>query len=274
MSDEETRIDACDECCPKEGDFSKKTVYRCKLCDRWFCAKHIEPRLAYIKDWRVIDDSPEMRGLYYTEMQREDGHPDFEYSRRKITQLNIEEKKRNILIKQAFDGMMRKHQTKTLHQKLANQVSSPRKRKNLVVASVALILVVVILFAPIIPTQSTVAKTRARNLQYTSGAYGPFGITPRYVNVTNTDTIAGSFSVKMNMYYNPPLGQTQLKETSTQSSFISAKATRTFNLPSDWYIDGFMYTFSYSVTPATTQVSYNETQTEFKSILNLIESRL
>lgn len=101
----ESRIDTCVECVVRERDFSQKTIYRCKLCDRWFCEKHIEPRLAFIRDLRAIEHSPEVRVLYYTEMRCENGHPDFEYSRRKFRQLDIEEKKRNELIKQALDKM-------------------------------------------------------------------------------------------------------------------------------------------------------------------------
>jgi len=89
----------------RDRDFSKKKVYRCELCERWFCEGHIEPRLAFIRDWQAIDNSPEIRVLYYTEMNRENGHPDFEYSREKFTQLDIEEKRRNDLIKQALDRM-------------------------------------------------------------------------------------------------------------------------------------------------------------------------
>jgi hypothetical protein len=101
----ESRIDVCVECCVRDRDFSQKTVYRCELCDRWFCERHIEPRLAFIKDFKAINYSSEVRALYYTEMQYSDGHPDFEYSRRKLRQLDIEEKKRNELIKQALDRM-------------------------------------------------------------------------------------------------------------------------------------------------------------------------
>jgi hypothetical protein len=84
---------------------SQKTIYRCELCDRWFCERHIEPRLAFIKDFKAINYSSEVRALYYTEMQYRDGHPDFEYSRRKLGQLDIEKKKLNELIKQALDKM-------------------------------------------------------------------------------------------------------------------------------------------------------------------------
>jgi hypothetical protein len=93
------------ECCVRERDLSQKKDYRCELCDRWFCERHIEPRLAFIRDLRAIEHSPEVRALYYTEMRYKNGHPDFEYSRRKFRQLDIEEKKRNELIKQALDRM-------------------------------------------------------------------------------------------------------------------------------------------------------------------------
>jgi len=103
--EEEYRIDSCVECCVRDNDFSEKKVYQCKLCERWFCEKHIEPRLAFIKDLKAIEKSPAIRALYYTEMRREDGHPDFEYSRIKLMELDIEEKQRNELIEEAFDRM-------------------------------------------------------------------------------------------------------------------------------------------------------------------------
>jgi len=80
-------------------------VFRCSSCERWFCEKHLKPRLAFIKDLRAIENIPEIRALYYTEVQHEGGHPDFEYSRRKFRELDIEEKRRNELIEQALDRM-------------------------------------------------------------------------------------------------------------------------------------------------------------------------
>jgi len=49
--------------------------------------------------------SPEVEALYYREYKREDGHPDFEYSRRKFAELDIEERIRSSLIKDALDRM-------------------------------------------------------------------------------------------------------------------------------------------------------------------------
>jgi hypothetical protein len=77
------------------------------LCERWFCEKHLEPKLAFIKDLKAIDKIPEIRVLYYTEIEGKEGkgHPDFEYSRSKFRELEIEERRQNELIKQALDRM-------------------------------------------------------------------------------------------------------------------------------------------------------------------------
>jgi len=144
------------------------------------------------------------------------------------------------------------------------------KYKKPILISFTIIIAVIILVSPIVPIQYTVTKTRTRNLKYTSKAYGVYNV-PKFVNVTNTDSISGSFSVTMNKWYNTPLGQRQLEDTSTQSSFISARTTHTFYLPSDWIIIVPMYSFTYSVSAPSTQETYNVTQTEYKSILNLIE---
>jgi len=47
----------------------------------------------------------EIRVLYHTEMQREDGHPDFAYTQMRFMELDLEEKERNELIRQALDRM-------------------------------------------------------------------------------------------------------------------------------------------------------------------------
>lgn len=116
------------ECCVRDGGFSQKKVYRCELCERWFCERHIEPRLAFIRDLRAIEDSPEVRALYYTEMQYENGHPDFEYSRRKFRELDIEEKKRNELIKQALDRINHYYDDALIPEKPVDVEADRKKR--------------------------------------------------------------------------------------------------------------------------------------------------
>jgi len=106
-SEKNFRIDICVECKVRDGDSSKKKVFKCGLCERWFCQKHIEPRLAFIRDYDAMTRFPEIRVLLDSEWNREDGHPDFVYSRKKFEEIEMEEKKRNELIKQALDRMNR-----------------------------------------------------------------------------------------------------------------------------------------------------------------------
>lgn len=104
-SERKFRIDECVECCVRDRDFSKKKVFRCKFCNRLFCEKHIEPRLAFIQNFNPTNYSPEIEALYYREYRRTDGHPDFAYSQLKFEELDIEKQTRNELIKQALDRM-------------------------------------------------------------------------------------------------------------------------------------------------------------------------
>ena len=141
-------------------------------------------------------------------------------------------------------------------------------QKKIILVIISFAISLLVLVSPIIPIQSTVTKTRTRNLKYTSNVYGVYNI-PKFVKVTNSDSIGGCFSVIMKKWYNPPLGQRQLEDTHTQSSSISAGTTHDFYLPDDWSIMA-MYSFTYSVSAPTTQETYKTTQTEYNSILNLI----
>lgn len=116
------------ECCVRERDFSKKTVYRCELCERWFCEKHLKPKIAFIKDLKAIENIPEIRVLYYTEVEGKEGHPDFEYSRRKFRELEIEEKRRNELIKQALDRMNHYYAEAEIPEKPVDSEADRKKR--------------------------------------------------------------------------------------------------------------------------------------------------
>jgi hypothetical protein len=149
------------------------------------------------------------------------------------------------------------------------------KYKKPIRVSIAIIFLVIVLVIPIIPIQKTVTKTRTRNLQYSSQVYGQsIGLfIPKSVKVTNTDSIGGTFSITMNMWSNDIVRGVvtpRLDDTSTQSSFISAKATHTFSLPDNWFIMEPMYSLTYSVSAPSTQVTYNVTQTEYKSMLDLL----
>jgi hypothetical protein len=152
----------------------------------------------------------------------------------------------------------------------------PRRYKRLIIVSFVIILAVVILVAPIIPIQHVVTKTRTRNLRYSSAIYGIYLIA-KIINVTNTDKIGGTFTVTMKEWSNSIVNLKQVQEledTHAESAYIKAGETRTFNLPDDWLIMEPMSSLTYSVSPPSTQQAYNVTETEYKSILNLIESSL
>jgi hypothetical protein len=116
----EPRLGICYECTVKEGDSSHKQVYHCKLCKKWFCKKHREPKFPYLVDWDTIHNvqgDPEIKLLFHTQYRRKGGHPDFVYLRKTIEALEIEEKTRNELIKQAIDRMEETNRKRRLESK-------------------------------------------------------------------------------------------------------------------------------------------------------------
>jgi len=143
------------------------------------------------------------------------------------------------------------------------------KHKKPIIILITLIFVAIMLVIPIIPIQCTILKTRTVNLNYESGVYGVYNI-PKFVNVTNKDSIGGTFSIKMQKWYVNPIGQKQLEDTVTQSAFIPAGTTHTFYLPEDWVIVPPTYSFTYSINPPTKKETYNVTKIEYKSVLDLI----
>ena len=146
------------------------------------------------------------------------------------------------------------------------------KRKKLIMILIVIVAIAIVLVIPVIPITYSITKTRTVNLKYGSEVYGIYNI-PKFVNVTNKDSIGGTFSITMKKWYINPIGQKQLENTVTQSAFISAGATHRFNLPEDWIIAP-PYSFTYSVTPPTKQEKYNETRIEYKSIFELIMNSL
>ncbi len=145
-----------------------------------------------------------------------------------------------------------------------------KKYRKPILALIAMIFLVIVLVIPIIPIQKTVTKTRTRNLLYNDKFIRGDNYGDSYVSITNKDSIGGIFSVTMNHYLiYPPDGTKKLEDTFSQSLFINAGATQIFHFPNwNWYIIGDA--FDYSISAPSTQESYQETQTEYKSILSLI----
>lgn len=147
-----------------------------------------------------------------------------------------------------------------------------RKYRSPILISLAAITIVMILVSPIVPVRYTVAKTRTRNLRYSSDVYGIYNV-PKTVKVTNQDSVGGSFSVTMSEWSSGfANGQPTryLVDTFSQSLYIGAGETQTFNLPDDWAIISPLYSLTYSVSAPSTQEDYQEQQTEYKSILTLV----
>ena len=93
MSEKEYRLDVCPECKVREEDSSKKKLYQCQLCERWFCEKHLEPKLAVFRDLESIIKDPVWREEVEKDWGRDDGHPDYEYTKERFDELKVEEEK-------------------------------------------------------------------------------------------------------------------------------------------------------------------------------------
>ena len=133
---------------------------------------------------------------------------------------------------------------------------------------------VIILFAPIFPVEITISQTRMIPLQYSAQDYNLSNV-PRFVNVTNTDSVGGVFLVRLWMSEGKgvPFGvEFTKKETTTLSRFIDAGATEKFSSPEEWVPLESIYAFFYTVTAPEIQVDYNVTKTEYKSLISIISN--
>ena len=90
MSERESGLDICPECKVRDGDSSEKKLFQCQYCERWFCERHLEPRLAVIRDFNKIIKDKEWRTMVEEDWKREDGHPDYAYTKEKFDELKIE----------------------------------------------------------------------------------------------------------------------------------------------------------------------------------------
>lgn len=90
MSEREYRLDVCPECKVREQDASEKKLHQCRYCERWFCGKHLEPRLAVFRDLKTITKDSAWRQMVEEDWKREDGHPDYAYTKERFDELKIE----------------------------------------------------------------------------------------------------------------------------------------------------------------------------------------
>jgi len=141
-----------------------------------------------------------------------------------------------------------------------------------VLVVLAVMATVFILFAPFIPVESTIPQTRTIPLRYSAQDYSQPGV-PRFVNVTNTDSVGGVFSVTLELSEGEGVVggvEFTIKETATLSRFIDAGATEKFSSPEEWVPLESKYTFFYRVTAPEIQDNYNLTKIENKSLISII----
>lgn len=148
----------------------------------------------------------------------------------------------------------------------------PRKTIFILVTTFLILLIIIL---PLIRVESTELMTRTKNLKFHSDVFGVVSSMPKIVNVTNSDSVDGVFSITMQKWYNAITVKgivPELEETYTDSSLIKAGTTHSFFIPDDWLIFYPMNDFKYKVTPPTKQESYEEIVTNYKSLLEVILS--
>ena len=133
----------------------------------------------------------------------------------------------------------------------------------------------IIFFVPIFPVETAILQTRMIPLQYSALDYNLSNV-PRFVNVTNTDSVGGFFLVRLWMSEGKGVvGGVEFtrKVETTLSRFIDAGATEKFSSPEEWVPLESMYAFFYTVTAPEIQVDYNVTKTEYKSLISIISNQ-
>jgi hypothetical protein len=91
MSKRKYRLDVCPECKVKEGVSSRKRVYQCSYCERWFCKKHLKPRLVVFSSVQVTTIDSAWKNFVENERSRKDGHPDYPYTMEKMEEFKVKE---------------------------------------------------------------------------------------------------------------------------------------------------------------------------------------
>jgi hypothetical protein len=89
LSETDYRLDVCPECKVREQDGSEKKLRQCPHCERWFCEKHLEPKLAVFRDFETVTTDKEWRNMVEKDRERDDGHPDYEYTQIKSSELDV-----------------------------------------------------------------------------------------------------------------------------------------------------------------------------------------
>jgi ribosomal protein L37AE/L43A len=87
-------IDVCPECKVRENDSSKKKLFKCCFCERYFCKRHIAPRLAMMRSAIEEIKDPVLKDKVYEEWRKKDGHPDWIWTEKYFEKIKIEEERK------------------------------------------------------------------------------------------------------------------------------------------------------------------------------------
>ena len=131
---------------------------------------------------------------------------------------------------------------------------------------------VMLLSAPIFPVEIIIPQTRTTPLLFKAQDYDLSDV-PRFVNVTNTDSVGGVFSVRLWMSEGKGVvGGVEFatKVSTTFSRFIDAGTTEKFSSPEEWVAFESKCTFFYTVAAPEIQDNYNITKTEYESLISII----
>jgi len=70
-------LDVCPVCRVGEVVSSKKKVYPCSYCERWFCKKHLEPKVSVFSPTQVTIKDLAWKDFIRRNWKNKDGHPDY-----------------------------------------------------------------------------------------------------------------------------------------------------------------------------------------------------
>ncbi|MGD8565297.1 MAG: hypothetical protein PVF96_03005 [Candidatus Bathyarchaeota archaeon] len=103
MSQEKTKLNTCPECKIRDNDLNKKILYQCSFCNRWFCVKHFDPKLAVMKNYKTRVKDKTLKSIIEGDWRRNDGHPDFNYSLERLREYETEKVMDRRLIESILD---------------------------------------------------------------------------------------------------------------------------------------------------------------------------
>ena len=83
----------CPECKVRDGDSSKKRLYRCSHCDRYFCKRHLPPRLVIMRNKLEEIKDPVLKDKLEEEWRKPNGHPCWQWTQKYFEGLKSEESK-------------------------------------------------------------------------------------------------------------------------------------------------------------------------------------